>query len=157
RGGPRLVSADDPASFPAQPLPVRCKRPQASGALRDTLVHLAERLAFAHVSKQVAEHPQPAHAPSSLHDEHPLTIAANHACQPPGVRGAISHQEALSRQRGSRRLERLRGARRAVRGQRNDPPLQCGAVSQVLAHPEHALNDARLVRGGAPYRSPLHA
>ncbi|MDU8575386.1 type VI secretion system tip protein TssI/VgrG [Pseudomonas syringae] len=145
RSGHRLVFSDDPASFPAQPLPVRFKRPQASGALRDTLLHLAERLAFAHVSKQVAEHPQPAHAPSSLHDEHPLTIAANHAFQPPGVRGAISRQEALSRQRGSRRLERLRCERRDVRGQSTDTALQCGEVIQVLDHPEPLLNDQRLV------------
>ncbi len=145
QSGHRLVFSDDPASFPAQPLPVRFKRPEASGASRETLLHLAERLAFPYVSRLPVEHPQPAHAASSLHDEHPLTIAANHAFQPPGFRGAISHQEALSRQRGSRRLERLRCERRDVRGQGTDTALQCGEVIQVLDHPEPLLNDQWLL------------
>ncbi|POD34711.1 type VI secretion system Vgr family protein [Pseudomonas syringae] len=140
QSGHRLVFSDDPASFPAQPLPVRFKHPQTSGAPRETLEHLAERLGFPPVSRQPTDHPQPARAP-----EHPLTIAANHAFQPPGFRGAISPQEALSRQRGSRRLERLRCERRDVRGRSTDTALQCGEVIQVLDHPEPMLNDQWLV------------
>ncbi|WP_440830956.1 type VI secretion system tip protein TssI/VgrG [Pseudomonas fragariae (ex Marin et al. 2024)] len=145
RSGHRLVFSDDPASFPAQPLPVRFKRPQASDVPRETLLHLAERLGFPQFSRQPADHPQPAHAPSSPHDAHPLTIAANHAFQPPGLRGAISPREALSRQRGSRGLERLRCERSDVRGQSIDTALQCGEVIQVLDHPEPLLNDQWLL------------
>ncbi|RMV77799.1 Rhs element Vgr protein [Pseudomonas caricapapayae] len=143
--GHRLVFSDDPASFPAQPVPVRFKHQEPSGASRETLLHLTEALSLPHASRQTAHPLQPAYRPSSPRQGTNLTAAANQAFRPPSPGGAIDQKDTLHRQRGIRALERLRCERRDVRGRSSEPALHCGEVIQVLDHPEPLLNDQWLL------------
>ncbi|KPZ08024.1 Rhs element Vgr protein [Pseudomonas amygdali pv. ulmi] len=145
QSGHRLVFSDDSASFPAQPIPLRFKRQEQSGTSTGTLLHMAEVLTLPGVSRQPARDLKQTQPPSSKHDENATTPAANHAFQPSGVRGPISQEEALSRQRGMRELERLRCERRDVSGRSNRSGLRSGEVIQVLDHPEPLLNDQWLL------------
>ncbi|KPY11496.1 type VI secretion system Vgr family protein [Pseudomonas savastanoi] len=145
QSGHRLVFSDDSASFPAQPIPFRFKRQEQSGTSTGTLLHMAEVLTLPSASRQLVRDLKQTQPRSSKHDENARTPAANHAFQPPDVRGAINREEALSRQRGMRELERLRCERREVSGHSNRPGLRSGEVIQVLDHPEPLLNDQWLL------------
>lgn len=141
--GHRLVFSDDAASFPVQRMPIRFRRSDEADSTQATLLHMAEiltmPLASAHDRDCRKELPSPGSAPD-------MSIpAANQPFGSTAFPGPISEEQALDRQHGIRRLERLRCERREVSGHTRQTALRSGEVMQVLDHPEPLFNDQWLL------------
>lgn len=142
----QLVFADDPASFPENPLPLRfC----AEAGLKTRPVgatHLAERR-----SGTLHEHhslPQePGWIATTEATDTVRCTASNQPLGTPAYRQPSDPDEAAARQRDIRRLERMRCARRQFTGHSNQPALASGQVVQLIDHPQALCNDQWLLTG----------
>lgn len=140
----RLLFADDPASFPEHPAPLRFVEQGGEPALRHLAQHWSASCLQAQAPIQIRSLDKPArHASAATaRDRH---VPVNEPLDEPGPGSLADVEESLYRQRALRELERLRCARYQVRGVSDRPDMQSGLIVQVLGHPEALFNDQWLI------------
>lgn len=129
-----LVFAEDPESFPEQPVELNLHQQEGR---QPAMKRLYQR-----------HHLRPPVLPPNARDRPPAavfeTTAANHPFAGP-VRETAWSNVAHTQQTGRRTLERLRCTQREVYGQSSQPTLRSAVIVQIEGHPISTFNDQWLV------------
>jgi type VI secretion system secreted protein VgrG len=129
-----LVFAEDPTSFPDQPVGLNLHQEEGRQPAM-------ERLYQRH-------HLTPPVLPASTRDRASAAVfetsAANHPFTSPALETARNNV-AHTRQAGRRTLERLRCTHREIHGQSRQPTLRSAAIVQIDGHPISMFNDQWLL------------
>jgi type VI secretion system secreted protein VgrG len=129
-----LVFAEDPASFPDQPVGLNLHQ---EADRQPAMGRLYQR-----------HHLTPPVLPASARDRASAAVvetsAANHPFTGPALETA-RNDVAHTQQAGRRTLERLRCTHREIHGQSSQPTLRSAAIVQIGGHPISTFNDQWLI------------